>query len=307
VKTDRWLTRAAAAVLAGFLVLAAGPAGGQISINLDFGKLFARKNPSKQLAAQLQEVQQAFTANRKALPTVTAHGKPAYPRQEVVSLIARTEADLSTAIDQAQPGKMGPLNDWASDAIENIQRQVAPPPGQRAASFHDASTPRAVAVVASLGGISLPWLASVTAGPQQDTVPADTANRLLDQVGNVISRIFFLASNDDLEVKLWVGSTVPHATFSFGSQGRIKGTAQTATTIRTDGTKDHILRGLYNYKAIYSEGAVAELVQYPDPAGASAAQTQGERLDLVNGSSFFCCRFKESYCHHVDSDKECRP
>ena len=31
-----------------------------------------------------------------------------------------------------------------------------------------------------------------------------------------------------------------------------------------------------------------------------------ERLDLVNGSRFFCCQFNESYCHHVDDEKDCR-
>lgn len=309
MKADRWFPRAAAVVLAGLLVLAAGrPAGGQIAINLNLGKLFAKKaSVAGTLAAQMQAVQQRFAANRKALAPVTANGKPAYPRQEVVSLLARTEADLDKAIDQAKPGKMDPLRAWAADAVEGLQGQLAPAPGPTAASLHGA-TPRAVAVVASLGKLSLPFLASITAGdPRQDTVPADTSNRLLDQVETVISRIFFLASHDDLEVKLWVGSTVPHATFNFASQGQIKGTTPAVTSIRTDGTKDHILRGLYTYTAIYSEGLAAQVVQYPKPGGASAAQPPGERLDLVNGSSFFCCRFKEQYCGHVDSDKECRP
>lgn len=305
MKTDRWFTRAAAAVLAGFLVLAAGqPAGGQISINVDLGKLFAKKNPSKQLAAQVQAVQQAFTAGRKALPTVTANGKPAHPRQEVVNLIARTEADLSTAIDQTKPGKMGPLVAWTADAIDSVQAQLATPAGQTTVSFHGASTPRAVAMVASLGNLSL---ASVTAGPQQNTVPADTSDRLLDQVENVISRIFFLADHDDLEVKLWVGSTAPHTAFSFWSQGQIKGVTPAPKIIRTDGKQDHVLRGLYAYKATWGQGAVAQSIQFPTPVEAPAGQTPSERLDLVKGTSFFCCQFKEGYCGHVAKQEECHP
>ena len=35
-------------------------------------------------------------------------------------------------------------------------------------------------------------------------------------------------------------------------------------------------------------------VEYPIPAGAPAAQPASEPLDLVNGSSFFCCRFKRA-------------
>jgi hypothetical protein len=104
-------------------------------------------------------------------------------------------------------------------------------------------------------------------------------------------------------VKLWVGSTAPHATFSFWSQGRIKGSPPSPTTIRTDGKHDHVVRGLYVYRAAWTKGAVTELIEYPKPAGTSVALS--ERLDLVNGSGFFCCRFNEQYCHDVASEKEC--
>ena len=109
-------------------------------------------------------------------------------------------------------------------------------------------------------------------------------------------------------MKLWVGSTpAPKATFRFWPQGKIKGSAPAPTIIQTNGKRDHVLRGLYAYEAAWAKGAVTELVEYPSPAGASAAELASERLDLVNGSSFFCCRFNEQYCHHVDDEKECRP
>ena len=120
----------------------------------------------------------------------------------------------------------------------------------------------------------------------------------------MVGRIFFLADHDDLEVKLWVGSTVPHATFSFWPQGRIKGSPPSPTIIRTDGKHDHVVRGLYVYRAAWTKGAVTELIEYPKPAGTSVAMS--ERLDLVNGSGFFCCRFNEQYCHGVANEKECR-
>jgi hypothetical protein len=172
-------------------------------------------------------------------------------------------------------------------------------------------------VVASLRGFPLLALAKPKAAakpktavppkaavPPQDTVAAEKTDSLLDQVGQVVGRIFFLADHDNLEVKLWVGSTVPHATFSFWPQGRIKGPAPAPTIIRTDGKRDHVVRGLYVYRAAWTKGAVTELIEYPKPAGTSVAMS--ERLDLVNGSGFFCCRFNEQYCHNVANEKECR-
>ncbi|HEY2736885.1 MAG TPA: hypothetical protein VGK45_00685 [Thermoanaerobaculia bacterium] len=310
MKTDRWLTRAAAVALAGLLMLAAGsPAAGQITFKYHLGKSTARESSTKELAmnlaAQMQAVQETFIKNRNLLHLMTVHGKSVYLHQEVAELIAHTGEDLDKAIDHVQPTEMAPLRAWAANAIQGVEDQLTPP-GQTAAAFHGVSTPRAVAVVASLGGLSPSWLASVSAGPQQDTVPADTSNGLLDQVGNVISRIFFLASHDDLVVKVWVGSTAAHSTFSFWPQGRITGTTPAAKIIRTDGTQT-VLRGLYAYKVTHTDGAVTEFVQFPNPAGASPAQTPSEQLDLVNGSSFFCCRFNESYCHHVDNSSDCQP
>jgi hypothetical protein len=306
VKTNRfsWL------LLAGLLLAAGRPAAGQFTLHFGGTTLTlesSSKKVAKALAAQTGEVRQRFGENRRALRTMPGSGgKPVYLRQEVAHLIALTGEDLDRAIANVQPEGMEPLRAWAAVKIRNAQDQLAPPPGQRAAWSSGFSAPRAVAVVASRGGLSLPWLASLTANaPRQDTVAAETSDRLLDQVENVISRIFFLASHDDLEVKLWVGSTVPHAKFSFWPEGQIKGTTKASLIIRTDGTKT-VLRGLYDYKATHAEGPVTELVQFPSTAGAAGAQMESERLDLVNGSSFFCCRFSEVYCHHVADEKECR-
>ena len=66
-------------------------------------------------------------------------------------------------------------------------------------------------------------------------------------------------------------------------------------------------QGLRTEAGKAGQGAVTELIAYPNPAGASAAGIASERLDLVNGSSFFCCRFDQQYCQHVASKKECHP
>ncbi len=249
-------------------------------------------------------------------------GKPAYLRQEVAGLIARTGEDLDQAIEKVQPSDLEPLRAWSVDELGRIQEELAMAPGQRTAVLPSGLfTPRAVAVVASLGGFPLLALAKPkaikpkaakpktaappqAAPPPQDTVTAGKTDSLLDQVGQVVGRIFFLADHKDLEVKLWVGSTAPHATFSFWPQGRIKGSTAAPTIIRTDGKHDHVVRGLYVYRAAWTKGAVTELIEYPKPAGTSVAMS--ERLDLVNGSGFFCCRFNEQYCHGVANEKECR-
>ncbi len=121
----------------------------------------------------------------------------------------------------------------------------------------------------------------------------------------MVSRILFLAEHDDLEVKLWVGSTPAPATFRFWPQGKVKGAAPAPFILETNGKRERVLRGLYSYQAAWAKGAVTELVAYPSPAGALADRS--EQLDLVNGSSFFCCRFNKQYCHHVANEKECRP
>jgi hypothetical protein len=312
VKTDRFFTRATAILLAGLLLAAGQPTTGQtLRFPLWRSKARVNVNPFQILAGalvlQIGEVQRRFDKNRRALQIVRGpDGKPAYLRQEVAGLIARTGEDLDQAIENVKPSELEPLQAWAADQLGRIQGELAPPPGQRTAALPSGLfTPRAVAVVASLERLSLLRLASAKAtAPPQDTVAAEKTNSLLNQVGELVGRILFLANHDDLEVKLWVGSTAPHATFSFWSQGRIKGSPPALTTIRTDGKHDHVVRGLYLYRAAWTKGAVTELIEYPKPAGTAVAL--GERLDLVNGSGFFCCRFDEQYCHSVANEKECR-
>ncbi|MEO6192642.1 MAG: hypothetical protein ABIS20_06505 [Thermoanaerobaculia bacterium] len=325
MKTDRhFATRAAAVLLAGLLLAAGQPTAGQ---TFTFGRSKARVNPFQilagALALQIGVVKKRFDKNRRALQIVRGpDGQPAYLRQEVAGLIARTGEDLDQAIEKVQPSDLEPLQAWAIDQLGRIQGELAAPPAQKTAALPSGLfTPRAVAVVASLGGFPLLALAKPKATkpksakpkaaappqaavPPQDTVAAEKTDSLLDQVGQVVGRIFFLADHGDLEVKLWVGSTAPHATFSFWPQGRIKGSAPAPAIIRTDGKRDHVVRGLYVYRAAWTKGAVTELIEYPKPAGTSVAMS--ERLDLVNGSGFFCCRFNEQYCHNVANEKECR-
>jgi hypothetical protein len=296
MKTDRFSSaspRAVAALLAGLLLAAGLPAAGQITLSF---KKKASVNVAAALARQVAEVRKGFDKNRRALRTVPGPGGEAvYPREEVAGLIARTEADLDQAIERVgEPGLDG-LRAWSAEEFRRLQGELAAPFGQTA------SLPRAVARVASLGGPESVGAAT----SQQASIAAEKSDRLLDQAGEVIGRIFFLADRDDLEVELWVGSTpAPKVTFSFWSQGKIRGAAPAPTLVQTNGKRGHVLRGLYSYKAAWAKGAVTELVAYPNPAGAPVAS---ERLDLVNGSSFFCCRFNEQYCQHVASEKECRP
>jgi hypothetical protein len=328
VKTDRLsATRAAVVMLAGLLLAAGPPTAGQ-TFTFHLGRSKARvvqvsssKALAGALAQQVGEVRARFDENRRALRAVKGPGgKPAYLRPDVVGLIARTSEDLDQAIEKVQPSGTEPLRAWTVEELGRIQGELAAAPAQKTAALPSGLfAPRAVAVIASLRGFPLLGLAKgkvkaaapqqdKAAAPQQDTVPAEKTDSLLDRAGEVVGRIFLLASHDDLEVKLWVGSApAPHATFSFWSQGQLKGAAPASLIIRTDGKRDHVLRGLYAYKATDREGPVTKLVQYPSPAGAPATQLVSERLDLVNGSSFFCCRFNEQYCHHVASEKECRP
>lgn len=305
MKTDRFLK----VVLWAVLLFAAGlPAAGQIRIQIPGGTFSFESNSeklSKALAQQVGMVKKNFDANRKALRLVPGPGgTTAYSRPEVNGLIDNTEKDLDQAIGQVGEPKLEALRAWSAEEFRRIRDEAAALPGQRASWWPGLSTPRAVALIASLGARG-----SSPAAPKPETVPAGAADRLLDQVGEVVGRIFFLAENNDLQVKLWVGSMpASKADFTFWPQGKIKGTPSKQSTIRTNGKKDHVLRGLYNYSAALTRGAVTELVRYPPTSGgAPVAPTKGERLDLVNGSRFFCCRFNEQYCHHVDDEKECRP
>lgn len=311
MKTDQFASvtkRAAAAVLACLLLFVAGADGQMAQSNFK-----GRRKPGVRvistglalaLTQQVGEVRQRFETNRRALRTVPGPGgKMAYPLQEVAGLIDRTGEDLDQAIQQVgEPGLDG-LRAWSDEKLRRIKEGLPAPSGRTA------SIPRAVAVVASLKWLPLPEvLAAKAVAPKQETIDAEKADGILDQVGAVVERIFFLASNDDLEVKIWVGSTpAAKVKFSFWPQSKAKGTPAAPLIIRTNNKKDQVLRGLYAYRASWTKGAMTELVEFPNPASASAAQAENEQLDLVNGTSFFCCRFKEHYCHHVDTEKDCRP
>jgi hypothetical protein len=311
MKTHRFT----AALLAG-LLLAAGPASSKVTVQIGGAAITfesTAKKRAKELSTQTAEVQQRFAESRRALHTVPASPKsePAYLRREVTDLIARTGEDLDQAIVHVEPSVLAPLRAWTADQLQRIQGEIAAPP-RAAALLQTFGTPRAVAVIASLNRLLLPAFVDARAGkaappPPPDTVPAGKADGLLDQLGEVVNRIFFLASHDDLEVKLWVGSTpAAHAKFRFWAEGRIRGVVPAPLIIQTNGKRDKVVRGLYDYSAALAKGRVTELVEFPSPAGAAAAQTSSERLDLVNGSPFFCCRFNEQYCHHVDSQQECQ-
>lgn len=317
MKTDRLsLALSAAVLLAGLLLVpglstAGGIHVGRVSIGVSID------HPSKKwaaaLAPQVKEVQGRFDASRRALHALQGPGgKPAYLRKDVADLIDHTGKDLDAAIVKVQPSSLEPLRDWAADELGRIQGEL--PPAQKTAAAHAGLfAPHAVAMFASLGSPPRKKPASpkaaapkpvAPAAPPPDTIDADKSNGLLDEVGKVVDRIFFLASHDDLEVKLWVGSTAPHTTFSFWPEGKIKGDTQAPTIIRTDGKKGGVVRGLYQYRAAWTQGRVTQIIEYPQPAGAQT--TPSERLDLVNGTGFFCCRFREQYCHAVDNEKECR-
>lgn len=314
MKTDRFssvLAWAAAALLV-VLVFASGSPGAGQTITIHFGRrtsATAAGTHSKGLAAvlatQVGEVRKAFAAKRLALHTVTdRHGTRSYALNEVADLISGTRMELGQAISGVgEPGLQG-MKFWAEEEIQHVQDQL---PSSARINFSRLATPRAVAVIASREGFALPRLAGGPLSSRPEAIGAEKADGLLDQALAVVERIFFLASHDDLEVKLWVGSTAPKVQFSFSPMGAVKGSPAEPSIIRTDGWREHVLRGVYRYRAVRpAKRAVNEVIEYPSPAGAPAA-TASERLDLVKGSGFFCCRFDESYCHHVESKAECRP
>jgi hypothetical protein len=324
MKTDRFSTasirKAGVLLIALFLASGLSAAGGKLQIGrLTIGFDSPSKKLAEALAPQVQVVQTRFDENRRALRTVQgSDGKPAFLRKDVASLITQTGGDLDTAIEKVQPSDLAPLRAWSDDAVAHIQTELGALPGPKTAVFSsDPFTPRGFAVFASLSSppkhakpkhASPKPVAPKAVAPTPDSVPTDKSNSLLDEVGEVVSRIFVLASNDDLEVKLWVGSTpATKATFSFQSQGKIQGSTPASSIVQTNGKKDHVVRGLYAYKAVWGLGAVAQTIPYPTPVDAPAGQIPSERLDLVKGTSFFCCQFKEGYCRHVANEKECRP
>jgi hypothetical protein len=312
MKRCRMKMRPVAALLAG-LLLAADATGQTICVGGQTLRWTETKSGlAAALARQVRQVRRRFHESRRALEAVPGPAaEPAYPRQEVEALVARTGKDLDRAIEQVGEPGLDALRAWAAEEIRQIRKAAAP--SLAAAPVPGLSTPHAVAVVAGLGGFPAPQPASRDAAEPEpetgpETIAAETVDRLLDQVGAVVGRILLLAQRDDLEVKLWVGSTpAPRATFSFWPLGRLRGSPPPPLIIRTNGQRNRVLRGLYSYRASGPQGAGAGTVEYPGPAGAPAAGVASEPLDLVDGSSFFCCRFGERYCHHVAKKKECRP
>lgn len=320
-----------AVLLAGLLLVAGLPTAGKTvhigNLEIKVGLKSSSKELADALAKQVKQVDEKLATSRKALKPLQGLGNASgYLSNEVVGLIADTHKDLDQAIQNVQPSRTEPLRAWVDDQFQQIQGNV-PPPGPTA-SLPAPSAPRAVAVFASFRGAGLPMLAvakppkrapakpkpappkskpappKATQPPKPPTIPIATADRLLDQVEEVVKRIFVLASSDKLEVELWVGSTAPHTAFSLWPQGEMKGSTLAPVTIRTDG-KRSLMVGLYSYHAAWSKGGVTQVIEYPLPSGAPVAQIPSDRLDLVKGSRFFCCRFDESYCHHVNNEKEC--
>lgn len=310
MKTDRF-TRAAAVLLAGLLlsaVHAAGGAqfgGGSVRVTYEMSP----ERLAQEVVFQVGAVQKRFDENRLALrPVKGSTRKPAYLRQDVAGLVTRTREDLDQALERVGEPGLDALRAWVAEELGRIEGELAPPAGRKSTSFPGLSTPRAVAVVASLGGFPL-LAGSKPAPPKQDTVPVEKADSLLNQVGEVVSRIFSLADRRDLEVDLWVGSTPQTKatfTFSFWPQGRVKGAERETATIRSNSKPTRVLRGLYSYKAALGSGRVTQLIQFPAPAGAPDGRPS-DRLDLVKRSGFFCCWFKDQYCAHVQDATECHP
>jgi hypothetical protein len=328
-----------AILLAGLILLMTGLSTAGEEYKYDFGQDHKVKKIkvengaagvlAQALAKETEQVQEKFAASRKALQILHEPGEaPAYLSNDVTKLVVDTRKDLDNAIQKVQPSGSDPLVAWVDDQFQQIQRKMPTPPVP-IVSLPDPSAPRGGAVFASLRGFGLPMLAvakppkrapakpkpappkpkpappKAPQPPKPQTIPVATADRLLDQVKEVVSQIFVLAASDKLEVELWVGSTSPHAAFSFWSQGQLKESTLAPVTIRTDG-KRNLMVGLYSYHAAWSKGGVTRVIEYPTPAGAPVAQIPSERLDLVKGSRFFCCRFDENYCHHVNNEKECR-
>jgi hypothetical protein len=301
-KFDRFSSRsrAAAAGLAA-LLLASGPGASGITIQFKFGNGGGPSRLSRHLAQEIGQVEGRFGQNRAALPTVTGPGGvPAYRRQAVLDLIDATGKDLDQAILRVQEPKLAGLEAWAAEGFRHIRSGLEAPGGARTAAVFSGH--------AGFAFVSNP-------GPgAPDTVDTARSGQLLDQVEKVIGRLFFLADKDDLEVKLWVGSTpAERATFRFWAQASVRGSTggpASPAIIRTDGRRDHVLRGLYSYSVALGSGPVTELLASDQPGGAGGVGGPGsqasEKLDLVNGSSFFCCRFEEKYCHHVDNENDCQ-
>jgi hypothetical protein len=309
-------------LLAGLLLGASSPTAGEIDIHIKIGGGGSSKL-AKNLAKDVDGVRRKFDDSRVALPIVKGPGGvPAYPRKTVLDLIDATEKELDQAVLRVDPRKLAGLENWANLEIERSRHALEKRAGTVAAL--SPASDRAAAVFASgtggkgRGPRTKPRKAPPKAAPppapeppkpdplEATTVATAQASPILDQVGRVIGRLFFLADKDDLEVDLWVGSTPKqHTKFSFWAQGAGKRSPLEPIIIQTNGRRKHVLRGLYEYRAAASldSKSVTEILESgPGPAGG----VPSERLDLVNGSRFFCCRFDDNYCHHVDDPKECQ-
>lgn len=310
--------RATAAFLAG-LLLAAGADAIKIEWKTDRSKRQSTATRlatgvgaiiAVRLAAGVGAVKGRFAAGRKGLPVVKGPGGvPIHPRPAVTALIDATEGDLDHAIAQVgEPGLVA-LRRWGVEEFRKIHAGLDAPSGggARTAAL---SGPQPVAVVASL----MPYLPAGGRGGSdpgaQAKAEAARSEGALDRVAQVVERLFTLAKNDDLVVTLWAASTpAQHAIFRFWSQAYVEGSRQGPAIIRTNGQRKGVLRGLYSYSVELS-GHPA--IGYPAPGGARHAALGGtavpssEGLDLVNGSSFFCCRFEDGYCQHVDDPGACQ-
>ena len=113
---------------------------------MKFSAESSSKKLAQALALQVGEVQKRFGKNRRALRTVPGPGgKPAYLRQEVAGLIARTGEDLDQAIEKVQPSERSlcapgrPRSSGASR--ESSRRRRAGPPPRSPASSPPAPSP----------------------------------------------------------------------------------------------------------------------------------------------------------------------
>jgi hypothetical protein len=270
---------------------------------------------AKALAKEIKKVHETFITNRNALRILRSGTAAGYMPGEVTGLIVHTREDLDQAIQRVGKSDLEALSAWSDAELQRIQGEI-PPPGP-IASLPGPSSPRAFAVFASSRGFGLTALAKNKPAPKKSkpaspktpeppkpqTIPVAATDRLLDQVEEVIRKIFVLADTNDLWVDLWVGSTPSDkAIFSFWPHGTVPGSEAARAVIKTYNRKKHIVRGFYDYQAAWGRGAVIQKIEYPD----SAAQVPSERLDLVKDSPFFCCEFKGAYCHHVDNERDCR-
>jgi len=308
----RFSSAAGVLLLAGLGFLIASSSGAALELRLNFHLGKRKPSTAARLAEGVGAVKGRFDAGRAALPTVKGPAGPVHPRPAVTALIDTTEGDLDRAIAQVGVPGLVAMRRWAAEEFRRVRSGLDAPVGARTAAL---SGPQAVAVVASLGGRYPVAAAAVRKPDPRERARAEAeaaqSNQALDWVGRMVERLFVLAKNDDLEVKLWVGSTpAQRATFRFWSEAYVEGSRQGPSIIQTNGKRKGVLRGLYSYSAALGGGPA---IEYPPRGGARLAgldprlgDAGTERLDLVNGSSFFCCRFEEKYCHHVDDEKDCQ-